>query len=47
MSKTTVIHIVGCVLLLGGVVLMVRTGYVAITGSALPRCASSWSSGGS
>lgn len=31
MSKTIVIYAVGCVLLLGGVVLMVRTGYVAVS----------------
>ena len=31
MSKTIVIHVVGCVLLLGGIVLMVRTGYVAVS----------------
>ncbi len=31
MSKPTVIRLVGCVLLLGGAVLMVRTGYVAVS----------------
>ena len=31
MSKRIVIHVVGCVLLLGGIVLMVRTGYVAVS----------------
>ena len=31
MSKTIVIHVVGCVLLLGGVGLIVGTGYVAVS----------------
>ena len=31
MSKRIVIHVVGCLLLLGGIVLMVRTGYVAVS----------------
>lgn len=31
MSKTTVIHVVGCVLLLGGVGLLVGTGYVVVS----------------
>ncbi|MCY3966269.1 MAG: hypothetical protein OXG83_14630 [Acidobacteria bacterium] len=31
MSKTIVIYVVGCVLLLGGVALMVGTGYIAVS----------------
>ncbi|MYB20092.1 MAG: hypothetical protein F4Y16_14080 [Holophagales bacterium] len=31
MPKGIVIHVVGCLLLLGGIVLMVRTGYVAVS----------------
>ena len=31
MSKATVIRVVGCVLLLGGVLLLVRTGNVAVS----------------
>ncbi len=44
MLKTTVIHVVGCVLLLGGVALLVGTGYVAVSlgvGSPVPEIGAS------
>ena len=44
MSKATVIHVVGCVLLPGGVVLLVETGNVAValgTGGPLPEAGAS------
>ncbi len=44
MSKATVIRVVGCVLLLGGVALLVGTGYVAVSlgvGSPVPEIGAS------